>query len=370
MADIQTESRKALHELIDFLRQADEEWVAPERGADTPERVAEAHRALMHMLQGGLVSWFEDDVRAPIFRRIVSPTRKFTGDNPDAIYFDCAIDPDYAYRVTGNMAGAQYVSVTIEKGTREGHFSTGTAGVLNDTMFDVDADGNFELFVGGPERPRNWIGLDPEATRLTTRHYIEAALCAAADPSRHVPMAIECLDAEGPAPPPDDAEIARGIRRALNFVAARTTRMPPPGDRPMPPFVSPTPNQFVPPVKPGAFAFAAFDAAYTQCRFELEPDEALVMTGRWPACRAGNVVLWTQHLQSFDYARRRVSLNRPQTKLEDDGSFRIVVAHRDPGVANWLDCEGRREGTIFWRFMLPEGEIETPSARRVKLADL
>ena len=148
MPSIETESRKALRELIDYLNEADERWASEAYGADTPERVAESHRALMHMVQGGLVSWFEDDVRHPLFRRIVSPSRKFTGDNADAIYYDCAISSDYSYRVSGSMAGAQYVSITVEKGTSEGHFSTGTAGVLNDTMFDVDEDGNFELFLG------------------------------------------------------------------------------------------------------------------------------------------------------------------------------------------------------------------------------
>ena len=371
MPPIETESRKALHELIGYLREADERWAGEAYGADTPARVAESHRALMHMVQGGLVSWFEDDVRDPLFRRIVSPSRKFTGDNADAIYYDCAISSDYSYRVSGCMAGAQYVSITVEKGTSEGHFSTGTAGVLNDTMFDVDEGGNFELFLGGPERERNWIPLDPEASRLTTRHYIEQEVCSAADRSLYVPMEIECLDSDGPAPPPDDAEVAAGIRRVMNFAAARTTARPPPSpDTPMPPFVSRTPNEFVAPVKPGEHAFAAFDAAYSQCRFEIRPDEALVITGRWPECRAGNISLWTQHIQSFDYARRRVSLNRAQTQLGDDGRFEMVIAHEDPGHPNWMDCEGRSEGTIFWRFMLPEGEIETPQARLVKLSEL
>ena len=46
-------------------------------------------------------------------------------------------------------------------------------------------------------------------------------------------------------------------------------------------------------------------------------------------------------------------------------SYRLVVAHRDPGVPNWLDTEGRPFGMVFWRFMLPEGEIETPRAELV-----
>jgi len=99
--------------------------------------------------------------------------------------------------------------------------------------------------------------------------------------------------------------------------------------------------------------------------YVLGPDDALVMTGRWPQCRCANVSLWNRHLQTYDYAHRQVSLNRAQTRLEADGTFRMVIAHRDPGVPNWLDTEGRPFGMVFWRYFLPEGEIATPQAEVV-----
>ena len=46
-----------------------------------------------------------------------------------------------------------------------------------------------------------------------------------------------------------------------------------------------------------------------------------------------------------------------------------MIAHRDPGVPNWLDTEGRPFGLVFWRFFLPEGEIDTPQAEVVKLSE-
>ena len=55
---------------------------------------------------------------------------------------------------------------------------------------------------------------------------------------------------------------------------------------------------------------------------------------------------------------------------DDDGRFTAVIAHTDPGVPNWLDTEGRPFGIAFWRFMLPEGDIETPQAELVPLAEL
>ena len=48
----------------------------------------------------------------------------------------------------------------------------------------------------------------------------------------------------------------------------------------------------------------------------------------------------------------------------------MVIAHRDPGVPNWLDTEGRPFGMVYWRFLLPEGEIEQPRCEVVPLASL
>lgn len=137
-----------------------------------------------------------------------------------------------------------------------------------------------------------------------------------------------------------------------------------------PPFVSRIPNQFPAPVKPGNFALAAFDAAYSHAPYLIGPDDALVVTGRWPECRCAHVCLWTRFIQTYDYANRQIGLNRVQTQLEPDGSFRMVIAHRDPGVPNWLDTEGRLFGMVFWRFMLPEGEIETPQTQVVPFAEV
>ena len=117
-------------------------------------------------------------------------------------------------------------------------------------------------------------------------------------------------------------------------------------------------------------AFAAPDNAYTTAPYRLRPDQALVMEGRFPRSRFCNVMLWNRFLQSYDYASRRISLNRAQTVLQPDGRYRIVIAGRDPGVPNWIDTEGRPSGLVYWRFLLPEGQIETPRARVVPLSEL
>lgn len=366
----QGDARLAFDQLLDTLAEVANRFCGPEWGLASPDDVAGGLRLVAHLLEGGLVGYFEDDPRQPVFRPIVTSTRKSLGDNADAVYFDAAVSAEHAYRVTGRTAGAVYVSFTVEAGGWDGAFPQRTAGVLNDTQFDVDAGGRFEIFVGGEPRARNWIGLDPDATRVTTRHYFEGERPAAAPPVPDLALAIEVLDRPPALPAPSDATVAAGLRRVATYLRTRTLTMSRPGEGDQPAFVSREPNSFPAPVPPGDHALAAADAAYSMAPYVLGPEEALVVTGRWPRCRSANVSLWNRHLQTYDYAHRRVCLNRAQTRLEPDGTFRVVLAHTDPGTPNWLDTEGRPFGLVFWRYMLPEGPIDTPRATVVTLADL
>jgi hypothetical protein len=369
--EIQTESRKAFRELLGTLTEIDRRWASAEWNLLGEADVADAHRALMHMIAGGIGGFLESDATRPRFERIVSPTRKVSGDNADAIYYDADVSPEYTYVVRGRMDGAVYVSITIECDTRDGGMATRTGGVINDTKFDVDAEGRFAIRLGGPPQERNWLALDPHATRITTRHYYENVTSAAADPTRNAALEIAVVDPKTPPPPPpNDASIARSIRRVERFVRSRSLEQLPMAKREQPSFVAIVPNQFPKPVPPDTFGLTAFDAHYSMAPYYIGPDEALIMTGRWPKCRCANVSLWNRFLQTLDYANRPVSRNRAQTTLEADGSFRIVLAHEDPGCANWIDTEGKPFALVFWRFFLVEGEVETPQAKVVKFAEV
>src|SRR6476646_7580292 len=155
-----SESRAAFDALLDTLREMADRYAGPEWGLTTPDDNAGGLRAVANLLEGGLVGHFDDDPRQPVFRQIVTSTRKRMGDNADAIYFDAAVSSEYAYRVRGRTAGAVYVSFTVEAGAADAGFPQRTAGVLNDTQFDVDADGRFEIYLGGKPLDRNWSAFD------------------------------------------------------------------------------------------------------------------------------------------------------------------------------------------------------------------
>ena len=101
--------------------------------------------------------------------------------------------------------------------------------------------------------------------------------------------------------------------------------------------------------------------------FELEPDEALIIESRIPTppqyigFHLAN--LWGE---SLDFANHQTSLNGFQVEPDADGVLRYVVAHRDPGVPNWLDTTGHREGflTPRWAYSEQPPPDRWPTIRR------
>jgi hypothetical protein len=101
--------------------------------------------------------------------------------------------------------------------------------------------------------------------------------------------------------------------------------------------------------------------------FRLDADEALVIEGRSPPCTYWGAQVWNRYMQSLDYRYHRVALNCAQVALEPDGSFRLVVAHRDPGMPNWISTAGHREGIVFCRWLQAETMPEPVSSKVVAL---
>ena len=100
--------------------------------------------------------------------------------------------------------------------------------------------------------------------------------------------------------------------------------------------------------------------------WELASDEALIVEfdahdGLWMLTNMG------VFFNSMDYLYRPVSYTPSRT---DDrratAAIRLVMAHRDPGVHNWLDTQGFERGNLTYRHML-EGQPAVLSTRVVAL---
>ena len=100
-------------------------------------------------------------------------------------------------------------------------------------------------------------------------------------------------------------------------------------------FVSNVPNTLGTPFNfraTGEDVAGAVDIYYSTGSFELGPDDALVIEGTIPPSRFTNVMLWNVHMQTMEYRTHTTSLNHEQIVPEPDGTYRIVVSERDPGV--------------------------------------
>ncbi len=373
-----TASRQAMQAILDTIREVESKLLTAENGYTDPADLAEAERAIAHILHTGLEFWLEADLDRPVFKPYVTPTRKLLGCNPDSLYYFAAIREDKTYRISGSVGAATFTSFTVESGSAEGHAAKGSTAALGDDEMEINRDGSYEIIASRNKPARgNWLQLGPGASQITTRHYHESRSSVATIPGRVIPIAIEVLDPEPLKPNGGDAQNAAHLQWVANFVrehSAMTFRRPTPEMAKKLGWTSLVPNKFNPAGQwrgaAGQNAYGNMHAWYASANFELAADEALVITGRFPECRFANIVLWNSFMQSFDFANRQISLNRNQIEYEKDGSYRIVVAHRDPGVPNWLDTEGRPHGHMYWRYLFPLSAPGTPKTKVVKVDSL
>ena len=364
MSDLAPASRQAFHALLDLLREIGDTHFTAERGILEEVSAAEGYRYLTHLLAAACELHLEGDPARPVFTRIVSPQRKLMGDNPDSLYYWTRIDGTRSYRIRGSLDGAVYTSITVHAADPDGGSSERVIGAASDRDLTIATDGSYELILSPQRHAGNWLKLEADASSVITRHYFERPTSVATDPQAAVRLRIDPLDDPGKPAPLSDAALAARLHAVGDFMRHSTLGMPPPGQAPAYAFVSRVPNVLPRPASfggSGVAAWGAVDIYYALAPYLLQPDEALVMEGRLPACRFANVMLWNMHMQTLEYRFHRTSLNRAQMALTGEGgappdAFRILIAHRDPGVPNWLDTEGHMLGMIFWRFVLPESQ--------------
>jgi hypothetical protein len=103
--------------------------------------------------------------------------------------------------------------------------------------------------------------------------------------------------------------------------------------------------------------------------WKLAPDEALVIEAMPPKCDYWNFQLANIWAESLDQLNHRVHVNSGGARYRDDGSFRIVVAHEDPQVENWIETAGHDHGVMALRWVRTDGHPK-PSIRLVKLTEV
>lgn len=126
------------------------------------------------------------------------------------------------------------------------------------------------------------------------------------------------------------------------------------------------PNRF--PALDASEADAKRGRAATNMYWELGADEALIIEfdaheGLWMITNMG------AFFTSMDFLYRPVSYTPSRATVDDDGKVRLILAHHDPGLHNWIDTQGFERGNITYRHMLA-GQPAELTTRLVKHAEL
>ncbi|HEY1840408.1 MAG TPA: DUF1214 domain-containing protein [Mycobacterium sp.] len=271
---------------------------------------------------------------------------------PDCVYMNASLRAGETYRLFGNRGTARYVGLQIMDGI------AATSNCLVDDL-DVAADGSFAVILSGDEHNGNWLRLAGDHPTLTVRNFLYDW-----DTEVLATLKIERVGDEvipEARPIELDVSVSRQLHALGDFVYDNLKFFLDFGA--MPPA-----NGFIPPMDMSEMGAAAENRPVIG-RFELEPDEALILEVEPPVGVYWSISLGNPWLETIHYGRHQSSLNGHQAVLDPDGIFRAVIAANDPGVANWLDTMGHSNGAMLLRCVRTE-TAPVPGTRVVKCDDV
>jgi hypothetical protein len=405
------ELRAAFDEMMAALARARDAIDDPALHAppSSARNLAEGYRYVMSQVYNAIERGFFEDPRFPYVRRAVQAIAKSTIDNADAIYFSMPIDGNGSYWIHGEAEDTrhwrgearapsgrlapQYLIFECASGFTGDSGSLaelrpGTramTGMLDVSKLEVGPDGRLEILCA-PEKPPAFTG-NFLRTRVQRgdRTYVGAYVSGRQlfyDWEREDPveLSITRVGQEGEHPPAyTPAAAAAALRRTGELARAQVhfwnefydVLLETYGDRNgdgkrfMPRNAFNEPN-----AASGATGGGMSTNIYAGGVYELGEDEALVVESRM----AVEPMYIGFHLsnfwgESFDYANRITSLNGFQAERDPDGALRYVIAHRDPGIPNWLDTTGHPEGFMAprWAYFEKPPQEQWPRIRATKV---
>ena len=143
------ESTAAWKELLATIGELDRSFLEGDRAVTDDRHVADGYRMLAdHAGRRASTPTCSPSPAGPQFVAVNTPfrrDRRWGGDNTDAYYFICPVDPKRRYRISGNKGDSVYFSVTAYNEPSPGAWSDRVVSIVRDTDLDIDADGNFSL---------------------------------------------------------------------------------------------------------------------------------------------------------------------------------------------------------------------------------
>jgi hypothetical protein len=285
------------------------------------------------------------------------PGTRTGGDNPDNCYRLAGIAHGTAYRINGRVIDREPADVSF---TLVGDYGTSvTIQTIDSQSLQRQRDGSFVITID--DRPAdgrpNHLTTAPNVKFIYVRDSME-------DWSVETAFALE-IERLGPADraPLSRNEMAdRAVRRAREDVPlyfwfqSTFTNM------------APNSSKFLPANRgTGGLVTQALGRGW----FELGTDDCVIVDYAPADAAYCAIQLCSWLFQSIEAQQITSSLNRSQCAIDGDRRIRAVIARRDPGVANWLDCGDYSHVMMMLRWQgLPEGATPDFTAQRVRIDDI
>jgi hypothetical protein len=345
----------------DQLKLAGDQILRPEAPQDEFNR-AEGYRYLSRLLRAALEQEVEcSNPQFPVFYQLCNETIKFGADNPDNDYLNAQLDGRYDYRIRGTRGTVSYIGFNTRAG---GYGKSGTllpTGAIDTETLKIEADGTFEVIVSATRKPGNWLPMTADSTALL------AVRQTFLDRSREqrAELTIECLNGAAHPAPLDPRQLNGQLLAAANFVQSTARIFADWSQR-----FTANPNAFTV-MNQSETQRQGGDPSffYAQGYWRLQPDEALVIDISPTQAKFWNLQVDNYWMESLDYRYFTIHVNKQTTRYRPDGGATLVLAHRDPGVPNWLNTTGHELGTLLYR-VVHGVKPSYPKTRVVKLAEV
>ena len=95
-------------------------------------------------------------------------------------------------------------------------------------------------------------------------------------------------------------------------------------------------------------------------------DVGVILEVTPPEAPYWSIQLTSHYWEGLDWNLRLTSFNGHQACIDDDGKFRAVISHTDPGVPNWLDAGAHDIGLVTARYYKAKS-VPVPQMRTVPL---
>lgn len=316
---------------------------------------AEGVRYLTRLIAGALPMTLEDN-RAdyPQFLQFLSTRIHYGLPATDCYYIWAPVHGDNVYRISGDRGSAHLFDIE----TRQGHFAHVLDWKLVDRRsdFTLDADNQVEVVLSRKQQPGNWIRLPEGPGNIIFRQYYYDWLTET--PAK---LRIENINAKYPPPALTTGAVAAQLQLFADWLENLPAR-----------FSQVVNTYYQAPANSMVFDSIDFgwkDLQYGKGTYHIAEDEALIVEVKLPKAPYWSIQLCSHFWEARDFQFRQTSLNGHQAQIHSDGVFRAVIAHSDPGIANWLDAGGHQRGLIAIRYYKADS-APVPEIRRVKLSQV